>query len=264
MTLAPGESGTFDTTIRYISGPLDLWRFGAITWTSQDHSVRSVIAARPITLTAPAEITSFGGTGSVSFDVEFGFTGTYTPQVHGLSLPLVIDGFVDNDPTKNFTFRTVNGVTAHLIDVPADQLYLRFALFDALTDGDDDLDMYVYFCPDNINCNRIGESGSQTSQERYDLFQPPGGRYAVLIHGYETDEVSGGPGANYQLLGWSFGNLDDRGNMTVTGPSFVTTGTTEQVTVDWFNLLSDTIYLGGISHNTATGLAALTLITIAN
>ncbi len=264
LTLAPGESGTFDTTVRYISGPLDLWRFGAVTWDSQDHSVRSVIAARPITLTAPGEITSFGGTGSVTFDVEFGYTGSYTPQVHGLSLPLVIDGFVDNDPTKSFSFRTTNGVTAHLIDVPADQLYLRFALFDALTDGDDDLDMYVYFCPDSVNCNRIGESGSQTSQERYDLFQPPAGRYAVLIHGFATDEVAGGPGANYQLLGWSFGNLDDRGNMSVSGPSFVNTGTTEQVTVDWFGLISDTIYLGGISHNTPTGLAALTLITIGN
>ncbi len=264
LTLAPGETGSFDMTIRYISGPLDLWRFGAITWTSQDHSVRSVIAARPITLTAPGEITSFGGTGSVSFDVDFGYTGSYNPQVHGLSLPLIIDGFVDNDPSKTFTFRTTGGVTAHLIDVPADQLYLRFALFDALTDGDDDLDMYVYFCPDDINCNRIGESGSQTSQERYDLFQPPGGRYAVLIHGFATDEVAGGPGANYQLLGWSFGNLDDRGNMSVTGPPFVNTGTTEQVTVDWFNLMSDTIYLGGISHNTPTGLSALTLITIGN
>ncbi len=264
LTLAPGETGSFDMTIRYISGPLDLWRFGAITWTSQDHSVRSVIAARPITLTAPGEITSFGGTGSVSFDVDFGYTGSYNPQVHGLSLPLIIDGFVDNDPSKTFTFRTTGGVTAHLIDVPADQLYLRFALFDALTDGDDDLDMYVYFCPDDINCNRIGESGSQTSQERYDLFQPPGGRYAVLIHGFATDEVAGGPGANYQLLGWSFGNLDDRGNMSVTGPPFVNTGTTEQITVDWFNLMSDTIYLGGISHNTPTGLSALTLITIGN
>ncbi len=264
LTLAPGETGTFDTTIRYLSGPLDLWRFGSITWTSQDHSVRSVVAARPITLTAPGEITSFGGTGTVSFDVEFGYTGAYNPQVHGLSLPVVIDGFVDNDPSKTFTFRTVNGVTAHLIDVPADQLFLRFALFDALTDGNDDLDMYIYFCPDNINCNRIGESGSSTSQERFDLFQPPAGRYAVLIHGFETDEVAGGPGSNYQLLGWSFGTLDDRGNMTVSGPTFVNTGTTETVTVDWSNLASNTIYLGGISHNTPTGLSGLTLITIGN
>jgi hypothetical protein len=36
------------------------------------------------------------------------------------------------------------------------------------------------------------------------------------------------------------------------------------VTVNWTNLVSDTIYLGGISHNTPQGLVGLTLITIGN
>ena len=179
LSVAPGQSASFDTTVRYLSGPLDLWRFGSLTWSSNDHSVRSALAVKPITLTAPAEITSFGGTGSVDFDVEFGYSGAYSAGVHGLRLPLVVEGFVDNDPTKTFTFRAVNGVTAHLIDVPADQLYLRFAMFDALTDGDDDLDMYVYYCPDNVNCTRIGQSGEPTSQERFDQFRPLAGRYAV-------------------------------------------------------------------------------------
>ncbi len=264
ISVAPGESVTYDVTMKYESGPLDLWRFGSLTWTSNDHSVRSTIAVNPVSLTAPAEITTFGGSGSVSFPVEFGYTGSYSPQAHGLRLPLVVDGFVDDDPTKTFTFRSVNGVTAHLIDVPADQLYLRFALFDALTDGDDDLDMYVYHCPDNINCSRIGVSGEPTSQERFDVFRPAAGRYAILIHGFETDNVSGGPGANYQLLAWSFGIIDDRGNMTVSGPSFVNAGSTENVTVNWSDLSSNTIYFGGISHNTPQGLSGLTLITIGN
>lgn len=264
LALAPGETAAFDVTLVYESGPLDLWRFGSFTWNSSDHSVRSTVAVKPVTLNAPREITTFGGTGSVDFAVEFGYTGAYTPQVHGLRLPLIVNGFVDNDPTKTFTFRSVNGVTAHLIDVPADQLYLRFALFDALTDGNDDLDMYVHYCPDNINCTRIGESGEPTSQERFDQFQPPAGRYAVLVHGFETDQVAGGPGANYQLLAWSIGLIDDQGNMSVSGPSFVNTGTTGTVTVDWSNLQSNTIYLGGISHNTPSGLSGLTLLTIGN
>ncbi len=264
LALAPGQSASFAVSLAYESGPLDLWRFGSLAWTSDEKTVRSTIAVRPVTVTAPAEVTSFGGSGSVEFDVEFGYTGMYSPRVHGLRLPLVIDGFVDNDPTKLFTFRSTDGVTAHLIDVPADQLYARFALFDALTDGDDDLDMYVYFCPDTINCSRIGESGEPTSQERFDIFQPGAGRYAVLIHGFETDQVAGGPGANYKLTAWSFGRLDDRGNMTVSGPSFVSTGTTETITVDWTNLTSNTIYFGGISHNTPSGLSGLTLITIGN
>ena len=86
----------------------------------------------------------------------------------------------------------------------------------------------------------------------------------MFVHGFETDDVSGGPGTNYTLLGWAFGVQDDAGNMTATGPNFVNAGTTEDVTVEWNGLLPDTIYLGGISHVTPEGRVALTVISIEN
>jgi subtilisin family serine protease len=264
LTIGPGQSATFDVTFTYASGPFDLWRFGSLTWSSSNHDVRSVLAVRPVSVTAPAEVSSFGGSGNISFPVEFGYTGSYTPGVHGLRKPLVVNGFVDEDPSKTFTFRSTNGVTAHLIDVPADQAYLRFETYDELTDGDDDLDMYIYYCPDNINCTKIGQSGEPTSREQFNVLLPGAGRYAVLIHGFETDNVAGGPGANYTLLGWAFGLIDDQGNMTATGPGFVNAGTTEKVDVNWSGLESDTIYLGGISHNTPQGLVAITVIRVQN
>ena len=264
ITVAPGETATFDVTFSFESGPLDLWRFGSLTWSDGTRSVYSTIAIRPISVTAPAQVTDFGADGSLSFPVEFGYTGAYTAGVHGLRLPLVLNGFVDNDPTKTFSFRSDNGVTMHLIDVPVDEVYLRFSLFDTLTDGDDDLDMYVYYCPDNVNCTKLGDSGEASSQEEFNVLFPAAGRYAVLIHGFETDQVSGGPGANYSLLGWSFGLVDDQGNMTASGPAFVNAGSTENVTVTWTGLLPDTIYLGGISHNTPQGLSAITVIRIGN
>ncbi len=264
LTIGPGQSATFDVTYTYVSGPLDLWRFGSLTWSSSNHDVRSVLGVQPVSVAAPAEVTSFGGTGSISFPVEFGYTGSYTPGVHGLRKPLVINGFVDEDPTKTFTFRSTNGVTAHLIDVPADQIYLRFETYDELTDGNDDLDMYVFYCPDNINCSKIGQSGEPTSREQFNVTLPGAGRYAVLIHGFETDNVAGGPGANYQLLGWAIGLIDDQGNITASGPGFVNAGTTANVDVDWSGLESNTIYLGSISHNTPQGLVAITIVTIRN
>lgn len=264
LTIAPGQSATFDVKLTYLSGPLDLWRFGSLTWISNDHSVRSVLAVKPTSVTAPAEVTSFGGSGSLTIPVGFGYTGTYTPGVHGLRTPLVLDGFVDEDPDKTFTFRTTDGVTAHLIDVPANEAYLRFALFDELTDGNDDLDMYVYYCPDSVNCTKIGESGEPTSREQVNVILPGAGRYAVLIHGFETDNVAGGPGANYQLLAWSFGLNDNQGNMSATGPATVSSGTTGEVVVNWSGLSPDMIYLGGISHNTPQGLVAITVVSIQN
>ena len=265
LALGPGDSATFDVTSTYLSGPLDLWRFGSLTWSSATRDVYIPIAVKPASLSAPGEVTTFGGTGAQSFEVTFGYNGSYSPGVHGLNLPLIINGFVDNDPTKTFSFRAGEGVTQHAISVPPDQLYIRFSLFDALTDGDDDLDMYIYYCgSDTTNCIKIGESGGPTSEEQFNVFRPAAGIYAVLVHGFETDQVSGGPGSNYQLLAWSLGINDDKGNMTASGPAFVAPGTTSDVTFDWSGLTSDTIYLGGISHNTPQGLSGLTVITIGN
>ena len=265
ISLGPGQSATFDVTLTYVSGPMDLWRFGSFTWVNENHEVRSTIAVRPASISAPDEIITFGGTGRETFPVEFGYNGSYRPGVHGLNLPYIESRFVANDPSKTFTRRTGNGVTEHVLIVPQNQLFLRFSLFDALTDGDDDLDMYVYYCGlDGSACSRIGESGEATSEEQFNLFRPAAGVYGVYVHGFATDEVSGGPGANYQLLAWSFGNVDDKGNMTASGPAFVSAGTTADITFDWAGLTSNTIYLGGISHNTPQGLSGLTLITIGN
>ena len=265
LSLGPSQSASFDVSLTYLSGPLDLWRFGSLTWVGDDSDVRSSIAVKPASITATDEIVSFGGTGSETFPVEFGYNGSYSPGVHGLNLPLIQSRFVDNDPTKTFTRRSNNGVTEHALTVPQNQLFLRFSLFDALTDGDDDLDMYVYYCgEDGSTCNRIGESGGPTSEEQFNLMRPAAGIYGVYIHGFETDEISGGPGANYQLLSWSIGDIDNKGNMSASGPAFVAAGTVGEVTVTWTELLSNTIYLGGISHNTPQGLSELTIITIGN
>ena len=100
---------------------------------------------------------------------------------------------------------------------------------------------------------------------KFNLFRPQAGVYGVLIHGFETDEVSGGPGANYDLFHWTFGEFDDPGNMLVNGPIARITGPDRHtVTIDWANLGPNTIYFGGISHNTPNGLFGVTLVTIEN
>jgi len=266
ISLAPGQSTTFDVTVTNESAPLDSWWFGSMTWRSEDHDVYSPIAVWPATVVAPKEIETFGGTGTLNFDVEFGYSGTYLAGVHGLNEPRISTGCVDNDPTKTFRFtsNSVPGTTLHKIAVPPDQLFVRFSLFDAETDGDDDLDMYVYRCELNgSNCIKLGESGGPTSEERFDVYDPAAGLYAIFVHGFETDQVSGEPGEHAEPD-------DSADNMTASGPAFVSTGTSRPVTVDWSGLLSNTRYLGGISHKTPhviSGLldiSGLTLITIRN
>ena len=267
LSLMPGQTAGFDVTINNESALLDLWWFGDLTWSSDAHDVRSPIAVRAASITAPGEIERAGGTGTETFQITFGYNGSYTPRVHGLDRATVISGlFVDNDPTKNFTPRLDNGVTGRRFQINPDQIFLRFALLDALTDGEDDLDLYVFYCGTvpGSPCRRIGESGSLTSEEEFNLFNPPPGFYDVYIHGFETDEVSGGPGANFSLLAWELGTFEDQGNMTATGPAFVSAGMTGDVTIDWSNLAAQQIYLGAISHLTPQGVGGLTLIKITN
>jgi len=175
----------------------------------------------------------------------------------GASIPCV----VQDDPTNEFSFRFDNGVNAHLVDVPPDQLYARFALFDAQTDGNDDLDLYLFYCPNNV-CSQVGESGSFTSEEEINLVAPAPGVYAVLVHGFETDEITGSAGASYRLFAWSFGDADVAGNLNVNYPTIVNDGDRTDLQIGWGPLDPATRYLGAISHMAPTGRYGLTLLRI--
>jgi hypothetical protein len=136
-------------------------------------------------------------------------------------------------------------------------------LFDEFTDGNDDLDLYVWQCT-AAGCSLVGSSATATSNETVDLLLPADSNtavYVVDVHGWQTD----GPDANYTLFAWDFGLVDDRDNMTVTPPQAATLGATETITVDWpdVNTLNPGAkYLGAVSHIGPTGLLGLTLINI--
>ena len=152
------------------------------------------------------------------------------------------------------------------ITVPPGQLYLRIALFDEYTDGHDDLDLYLFYCPNGTtsSCTQVGQSGSFTSNEKINVTTPTPGMYIVAVHGFETDQVAGGPGANYSLFVWSFGVDDTVGNAAVTGPGSVNAGDRVELGLSWANLAPGMRYLGGVSHDTPSGLYALTILDVSS
>lgn len=264
INLNTGDSATVDITIGVVAETLDLWYFGALEWENDDRVVRSPIAFRPVQVNAPDEVTSAGGTGSVSFDVSFGFTGDYSTASYGLKAAALTSDFVDDDTTKQFSRRTDSGVTAFTLDVPSGQLFLRLALFDNATDGNDDLDLYAFYCPTPTSCRPVGQSGEATSNETIDIAGPDAGRYEIFVHGFATDNDNGGAGANFDLHTWLLGPADADTNLNVDAPSFVTAGGTEAVTAAWQNLQTGQRYLGAIFHLGPAGLAALTLVNVSN
>jgi hypothetical protein len=84
----------------------------------------------------------------------------------------------------------------------------------------------------------------------------------LLVHGFETDQVAGGPGANYSLFTWSLGANEAAGNLSVTAPTTVANGDRIDVGLQWSGLASASRYLGAISHTTPNGLYGATVINV--
>src|SRR5690606_5737335 len=108
----------------------------------------------------------------------------------------------------------------------------------------------------------VAESGGFTAEEEINLILPEPGLYAVLVHGFETDPVGGGPGANYDLFAWSVGISDFVGNMSVNAPTTVADGDHFELGLDWSGLSAGTRYLGALSHTTPTGIYSLSVVDI--
>jgi len=263
LSLAEGESAAFTVSFVDHGAELDAWSFGEVRWSDGTREAAIPVALQPVVLRAPPSILLAGTSGTFGVPVAFGYDGGYFPAVHGLRPPASVQtGFVEDDPTNSFSFRIGNGVRLHeLPEVPAGQLYLRVALFDELTDGADDLDLYLFHCPANA-CSQVAASGSFTSEETIDLLEPEPGRYIALVHGFETDEVAGGPGASYTLFSWMLGLDDDAGNMRVEGPATVAQGDRVELTLEWDGLDPDTRYLGVITHETGAGIYSFSTVRV--
>jgi subtilisin family serine protease len=265
LSLGTGQSGEFALYFETTTPDLELWTFGELIWSDEIHTVRSPLAVRPVALRAPTELELLGLEGQGTYEVAYGYTGLYDSTIHGLNPPfmLVDDGFVDDDPGNSFSFRQGSGVTQHWFLVEPGDIYLRIALFDELTDGNDDLDLYLYFCPDSGNCIQVAESGSFTSEEQIDIPYPIPGQYTVLVHGFETDQAAGGPGANYSLFAWSISENDAAGNFEIGVPSAVQVGDRYDLDITWGPLEPGVRYFGGILHFTPSNIEpySLTLVT---
>jgi subtilisin family serine protease len=268
LVLGTGQAADFTVTFVDGGAPRDLWYFGELAWRSATHDVESPIAVRPATLRATPDLFLTGREGTATLPIGFGYDGTYSALVHGLHLPTldangqVPRAFVDDDATNTFSFRNGNGVTQHAFTVPAGQLVLRVALFDELTDGEDDLDLFLFYCPSNNQCSQVAKSDGVTSDEQIDIWDPDAGSYVLLVHGFETDQVAGGPGANYSLFTWALGTDDVAGNLSVTAPAAATNGTRVDLGLQWSGLDPGMRYLGAISHNTPLGRYDATVVNI--
>jgi hypothetical protein len=244
ISLGAGQSATYEVTVTTLDGAtIDEYAEGAITWTDGAHAVRSPIVARPVALAAPAEVTSAGE--PISYEVGFGTSGAFSADPAGLVPAQEVEDNVVDDPANdiNTALDTGVGITVHPVAIPAGSTMARFSLFDDETDGNDDLDLYVFDAAGAF----VAGSGSGTSAEQVDV--ELGGPTAdvtgffVVVHGWQTD----GPDANYTLFAWGL-PADSAGNMTVTHPDTAVLGETGTVGVEIAPLEGDSKYIGAVNY----------------
>ena len=277
LTLGSGESADYEITLTNQGAAPNEWYAGSLTWKTTAHLVRSPLVVRTAPILVPEQVDGEGQSGTVEIPVQFGYTGSYSVTVSGLQEACRLAGrAIDLDsgcpPPANFTVADDPNDTYELLGdddlvtwihrvefiVPADQAFLRVSTFQRFVDdgtGDDDLDLFVYRClapgDPNLPCT-LFESQSEgvtfTADEEINIPYPVAGRYVVDIHGFETDEITGGPGAATSLFVWSIGENVDHDNLVLSGtPDNVTSGSTGTIAASWQSL-APALYLGGVMH----------------
>ena len=260
LNVAAGATATFTVAVTRTDAPLNVYRFGSLTWSDGTHSVKSPIVVRPVAIAAPGQLALTGASGATSYGIKTGYNGTLAYATRGLIPSQVFSGTVPDDPTDSFNTGNPagnQGITTHDVTVPAGTSLLRFSMFDAETDGADDIDLYLYRVNADSSLTLVGTSGGGTSAEQIQLSNPTAATYRLFVHGWQTD----GPDANYSLHAWALGTAD-AGNMTVTGPATATIGGSGTVNLSWTGLDAGKRYLGTILYQQGATTHGTTIVRV--
>ena len=255
--LRKGDTGTYEVTITNESAPIGEWRFGSLTWSDKTghYDVYSPIAVRASLFSAPAQIDGSGESGMASFDVSFGYYGSYTAAAHGLEPATVTSDNVVQDPDQNFD-PNYGFSNLHQFNLSG-AAYFRIAMPpESVADPNVDLDIYVY----DPNGVQVASSTSGGTDELVDILLPDDGTWIVYVHGWQTI----GPSADYDMYSWII-SATPGGNMVIdSAPTAATLGAVETIDFSWAGATAGQWHLGAVSHTGDVGLMGLTLIDVDN
>jgi len=268
ISLQSGESAEFTLSFTSDGTGLKQWFHGNFSWVNSTHHVYSPFVVQPSEFSFPEFGFGTSSSNSLSIPVGIGYSGTYLAQVNGLFLPCILPAVIEADKTctntgaasvaddleNQYSPRQTPpaGVTRFTIKTEdTDNELLRIALFsaDQLTDGDADLDLYLYYCEQEpcIIFDQVPYVSATfgTSDELIDIRKPLSGTWVIDVHGYDT--ADGNP-AEFRLYVWSFGSDKASGNLALTNiPSAAQPGVTTDIKASW-STLSEGLWLGGVAH----------------
>ncbi|MEV6526002.1 S8 family peptidase [Longispora sp. NPDC051575] len=259
LAVAPGKTATYKVTFTWNGAPLGKYTFGALTWNDANgHSVRSPIAVRPLGVVAPQETPVSGTSGSTTFNVKAGFTGTLSTTAVGL-VPSTISTLNLKPSTHEFvpaTPATNDSVGSIEITVPAGSSLVRFATYDTDYPMGTDIDLHVYRKV-GTTLTRVGASSGGTAAETVTL--TAAATYVVFIDLFGVP--AGTTSVDVKHHNWIVGG--SAGNLTVTPTSqAVVLAKSYSMTATWAGLESGKRYLGRLVYSDGTTVAGATIVAV--
>jgi subtilisin family serine protease len=249
LTLAPGETKSFDVTLTTTTAALNRYTAGSLTWTDGTHNVRSPIVVRPRAFASPAEVFSNGS--PVSWQVNVGYTGVLAATVAGLVPATQTSWTVAQDPDQTFVRTDPTGTFAHTVVVPPNSLFRAGIYEDAITPTGTDLDLFVY-----NGATAVGSSADGDSNEEVTLRTTTSAlTLTVYVHGWSTN----GPSASGTLFTWVANS--PAGNVAISGVQPATPGL-QTHTATFSGLAAGTRYLGEVRYSNGTAQVGQTILSV--
>ncbi|MEV6001465.1 S8 family serine peptidase [Streptomyces griseomycini] len=257
LVVPAGKSATYKVTFTRADAPHGDWSFGSVTWSDRTHKVRSAVALRATRLSAPAEITGTGATGSATLTARAEWNGTLTTSVNGLYAGTVKTGTLtgtapDFDPSQS---PLPTAVAKSEVTLSKDTDLARVAILSSDFRTDSDVDLWVLDKDGDLLSNPTGGN-----DEHVDLTEP--GTYEVYVVQYALPkDVTSQP---YTLHTWLIGK-DTKPDLPVAvtpAEQRVSAGAPVKATVTWHDLTAGRTYLGLVEYGDRTRTAGGTVLTV--
>ena len=247
-----------EVSISWPSATGDEWLLGAVSHYSKGIlrgvtlvNFESTITPKDKILDNPlATIFYNGESGERSFDVTFGYTGSYTAAAHGLAPGTQVNGAVAEDDWTVHEFE--------LLDQVLFQAYLPSWLVNS-NDETIDLDLFL------VNpLNQLVAKSEFDVDEFVEVAFPMDGMWSVYVYGFDTYGIS----VEYGMLNWQVSVIPG-GNLKVDdAPELAVLGANGTIDISWDGATigrgAEYWHVGAVSHTNEAGLKALTVVEVDN
>ena len=238
-----GQTKTFRVRLTVRTTSYDQGTSGFLTWKSRRSSVRIPVVVTPRAVDAPRQVNAMGSSGSVSFKVTPGQSGTFTAAATGLATGTP-------RPTGGGSFSAGDN-WAYLVPIPAGTKVARFTVRTPNTGANIDMIVYRYI---NGVATEIARVTTPSPNESYVLPTPIPGDYALQLF-----DIADAPGTTSTPFTAQTGLVQPgsgSGDFAVT-PSKVeaTAGEPIELTATWTGQDDSTPSVGWIEYPNGQGTA---------